>query len=147
MILEPFDADHLARMRLQPRQSALWSRYGSREYLLEAQRHGGYSVFHGERLLLCGGVMARSPDEPMLWSFISADAGPFMLGLVRAARRFLELTGRGFIYATTEPDFANGCRFLELIGFERMTYADGTPAVVPKYGLDGADHALYEWVS
>jgi hypothetical protein len=146
MRLEPFQAAHFDRMDLQPRQADVWSRHGSQEYLLLAQQHGGWSVFHGEQLLLCGGVIARIPAEPMLWSFISAQAGPCMLALTRVTRRFLQVCGHSFVYGTCEPDFRNGCRFLGLLGFERMRWEDGTPAVVPKYGLDGEDHALYEWV-
>ena len=147
MTLEPFIADHLELMTLQPRQRQAWARHGSRDYLLEAERHGGWSVFHGQQLLLCGGVMARIPEEPLLWSFISADAGRHMVALLRVTRRFIEVCGHSFVYATSEVHFRSGCRFLAMLGFERMHWADGRPAVLPKYGLDGEDHALYEWVN
>jgi hypothetical protein len=147
MRLEPFKAAHFDLMDLQAHQHEAWARYGNAAYLLEVERHGGWSVFHGEQLLLCGGVIARIPEEPLLWSFISAHAGPYMLHLLRITRRYLEVCGHSFVYGTSEVDWPRGCRFLELLGFERMRWDDGTPAIVPAYGLDGKDHALYEWVS
>ncbi len=145
MIVRPFKASDVDLIELQPRQAAAWRQHAAGHDISAAVTHGGWSVFHGEQLLLCGGVIARRSDEPLLWSLISVHASRHMLGLLRVTERFLQVCGHPFVYATTECEFASGCRFLELLKFERLTDADDKAVVMQPF-VDGVDHYIYERV-
>lgn len=66
------------------------------------------------KVLLCAGVV---PDSSVLWAFLSKDAAPLALPLVRAARR--ELTALGhMVYADIDPADPKALRFVQALGFK-----------------------------
>jgi RimJ/RimL family protein N-acetyltransferase len=59
-----------------------------------------------------------------------------MVVLDRAVRRLLSLRSFRRIEASTEADFKQGCRWLEMLDFQ-------SEGLMRKYGPDGADHIRY----
>jgi len=131
--VRPFHPDDLPRIDLQPSQIA------GREALLEmadvyAERGPAYTVEHGGRIVCCAGVIAVG-SYGVLWSALAAGAP--MLALHRAAIRFLSVHRFKLLQATAALQFEAGCRWLEMLGFERRD-------AMPDLGPDGAVHVLYE---
>jgi hypothetical protein len=85
------------------------------------------------RFLACAGV-SKGELGYQLWSVIAPDAP--MLRVHRAARRFVGLFANLKLVATSRCDFAAGCRWLEMLGFERA-------GLLERYGGDSVDHVLY----
>jgi hypothetical protein len=90
----------------------------------------------GDRILLCGGVMPVRPKIGVLWAVLSAEAGSHMLWLHRATQRFISIAPPRRLEATVEKGFPQGCRWLELLGFEFESERRC-------YGLDDETHLAY----
>lgn len=93
-----------------------------------------YTIRHNGRIVVCGGFAASDLGDAHLWGVVARRAP--MVVLHRAVRRLLEVyRGLGRVVATSDATFAAGCRWLELLGFNRE-------GVLPQYGF-GVDHVLY----
>lgn len=131
----PFAVEHLTRLAIQPAQCA------SIHLLIPehaARLVGPWSwtgMVEGVPLV-CGGILANEFGAGVLWAFLAPGAGPHMLRITRFVRRMVVLAGLRRLQATALASFPEGCRWLELLGFER----EGR---LRRYGPDGADHFLY----
>jgi hypothetical protein len=140
MIIEPFSPRHLWEIDLQPAQRS-WYLYASPEYAESLARGMAYTARVRGRIVACGGILPVDEDTGHLWCFLAAEAGRHFVRLHRTAQRFLRVAGKRVLVATSEADFVDGCRWLELLGFQRASRSR-----LPKYGPDGADHICYEKV-
>ena len=93
-----------------------------------------FTVRHHGRILACGGVARLSRDVGICWSFLSKDSARHMLALHRIARRVIEVSGFIRVLANKETTFCAGCRWLGLLGFERIDTIEG---------FEGRDNYLY----
>lgn len=136
----PFEPGHVERMKLQHRQINALS-VATGQYLF-ALKVGGLSAtaMDGATVLACAGIVIEPFGSGTLWSFVSDEAGRHFVRLDRCVRRMLSIPRLRRIDATTEVGFAQGCRWLEMLGFENE-------GVMRKYGPDGADHYRYARVS
>jgi hypothetical protein len=135
---EAFKAAHLSEIDTQPWQRHVFARaieagtFVPPAALEEAGN--AYTLRHRGRIVACAGLVASDTAAVHLWAVV-ADRAPLVI-LHRAARRLLEIyRGCGRISATTEANFAQGCRWLDLLGFERREVLTG-------YGV-GIDQVLY----
>lgn len=129
----PFEPEHLKTLELQSAQRYMLSHICI-EYLKGLQAVGpALSAEHEGRIVACAGVAFQGFGMGVLWAFVSHDAGRHFVRLDRYARRILSLTSLRRIEATTEASFAQGCRWLEMLGFEN----EGR---MRAYGPDGQDH-------
>jgi hypothetical protein len=135
MIVERFRPEHLAQLELQPAQDAARNLKTDPEYL-EAVSAGVAVTVRDTEILGCGGIV-EFDEGSVLWTLLSPHAGRFMVGIVRAARRLVEVAPRP-VYATAACDFPQGCRLLELLGFNRL------PDPVTGISTDGKAHFVYE---
>jgi hypothetical protein len=133
--VEPFEYQHVSRMRLQPQQQADLE-YASPKYL-QALGLGGpsFTLFEADSPLLCTGLHLGADSIGRLWGFFSSDAGPHFVVLYRAARRLLALYPCP-MEASVRVGFSPGCRWLSMLGFERLERLQG-------FGHDGSDHWRY----
>ena len=133
----PFRPEHVGSMRVQERQLAVIS-HCPLQYL-EKLAAAGPSVTAelDGRIIACAGVAVRWSGYGTLWAFVAQDSGPHFVRLDRCVRRLIESANLRRIDATTEVDFSEGRRWLELLGFE----VEGD--VMRKYGPDGEDHISY----
>ena len=136
MNIIPFEPAHVARLRVQSRQARLLS-YLVEPYI-EALGAAGPAMTAQENgeILACAGIAEQGFGVGTLWAFIAADAGRRFLSLHRGARRLIQLHPLRRLEATTECDFPQGCRWLELLGFK-------SEGLLHAYGPDGADHYRY----
>jgi hypothetical protein len=136
MILEEFKPEHLDEIDLQDEQRS-WYEYEQRlEYARGLTRGLGYTVRVAGQIIVCGGVLPVDQSTGQLWCFMSKYARTHLITVHRVALRFMQISGLPTLYATSEADFANGCRWLLMLGFKQS-------AVLHKYGPDGRDHILY----
>jgi len=89
----------------------------------------------GGRIIACAGI-ATWVGMGTLWAFVAHDAGPHFVRLDRYVRRLLNLVPLRRIEASTEVDFSQGCRWLELLDFQ-------SEGILRKYGPNGEDHMRY----
>lgn len=134
MNVEPFQPSHLTRMRMQPHQAL--SVTDAKYVELLAQSGESYTVSTGETVLICGGIAKGLWETGTLWAFVAADIGAHFTAVHRVALRLLTLAGLPRIEASSECTFEQGCRWLEMLGFEQ----EGR---MRRYGPDGADHYRY----
>lgn len=87
--------------------------------------------------IACAGIIEVGPGRAMVWSYLGALIGREFLLIHRAVKRFIDLAQYRRIEATTDVEFAEGHRWLRMLGFE---------CEAPKmksYTIDGRDAALY----
>ncbi len=137
MNIVPFMPEHLSRIHVQEQQRRAFSHLTT-EYLQVLAQGSAISAVVDDRIIGCAGIVGQFMGHGILWGAIAQDAGPHFVRMHRAACRLLEIQRLRRIEATTEVDFEEGCRWLELLGFQR----EGR---MSKYGPDGEDHYLYAW--
>jgi len=131
-----FEPKHVYQMKLQSHQMRLVSQMAL-EYI-EVLRTLG-PAFSGEvdgRIIVCGGIATQFPGVGTMWACLSQDSGPYFVRLHRCGKRLMESLSLRRIEASTEADFAPGCRWLEMLGFQ----SEGR---MRSYGLNGEDHIRY----
>jgi hypothetical protein len=135
MNIIPFRAEHLSQINMQERHRRTVS-YLTPEYVQMLARGPAISAVADDRIIASTGILLQFPGLGSLWGLVSQDAGPHVVRMYRAACRFLEIPKLRRIEATVETDFEDGCRWLELLGFER----EGR---MTKYGPNSEDHYRY----
>lgn len=136
MDIRPFHVAHLQALKLQPSQAQLAPRL-SEEVLEFLGTLDAYTAFSraGEPLA-CAGLMDIWSGRAMAWSFISERAGPHMVGVTRAVKRFLDLKAPRRTEMYVDAGFEAGYRWAELLGFEREGY-------LKSFDADGRDQVLF----
>jgi hypothetical protein len=112
--LVPLEAGHLARLRLQPSQAALGPHLANPALAGAWLRSGpAWSVLLEGEPVAAGGLI-RSMGPPLIaWALLSPAAGPHLLRLSRAARRWLALEP---CEAAIADGDARAARFARLCG-------------------------------
>jgi hypothetical protein len=136
MILEAYKPEHLREIDLHDSQRSFYDYEARDAYARELARGVAYTVRLEGQIMICGGVLPVDNTTGHLWCFMSRFAGKHMLALHRVTRRFIEVSGKHTLHATTEADFPDGCRWLEMLGFRQA-------AVLHRYDPAGRDHILY----
>lgn len=127
MIATPFRTEHLTALRIQPSQVIELASITPQISAVIAH-HDAWTFIDGDEPLLCGGVVPYQ-GAGVLWAAVSGHVGSRMITLTRMAKRYLTLhTHR--METGVRIGFAAGCRWAELLGFERD-------------GFDGSDHYRY----
>ena len=139
MIVEPFKPFHIALLRAQGVQSAQLREVSivPLNYESVAQPLGpAVTVFDSGRVILCGGIVIQAPGRGECWALMSAEAGRHLLWLTRAIERFTTMQEWQRLEASVEKGFRDGCRWVELLGFE-------FEGEMKAYGLNGETHLRY----
>lgn len=135
MTVAPFKPEDLDEIDLQPDQTS-WRDHRDPEYAQELARHLAVTARDGDRIVACAGVLPLERDVGQAWAFVARDAGRHFLRFRRMVVRMFECSGKSRILASTECDFAQGCRWLEILGFERIDR-------IEECWPDGRAHWLY----
>lgn len=118
MRVEPFAAADLRALTLQPAQAAWRGRFDG-ETGLALQASGlAWTLFDGERVIGCGGVIDRGGGRGEAWALLAQDAGRAMPAATRVVRRYLQTAPFRRIEAVTAVDFPPAGRWARLLGFE-----------------------------
>lgn len=97
-----------------------------------------YTAVHDGVPIACFGYVLLWPGRGYAWALLDEESGPHMLALTRAIRSLLHAEQLPRVEMAVAADFAAGCRWAELLGFERES---DRPA--RKYFPNGCDAWLY----
>ena len=139
MIVEPFKSYHLDLLRAQGVQGAQLAEVSIVPVTcasLAPPPGPAVTVFHGEQILLCGGIVERLPAHGECWALMADEAGRHMTWLHYAVKRFLTMQRWMRLEATVEKEFSAACRWVTLLGFQ-------FEGEMPFYGLHGETHLRF----
>lgn len=135
MEVKPFKRDHMSLFIEQeglPAHDAVLT-----PDMYDHLESNGYTMFDGDKILACAGVLEYHEQRGLLWSYIASDIGTRMLALTRAVERYLSLLSYNRLEMDVACDFEQGHRWAEMLGFklecERRV----------AYDPEGNDYALY----
>lgn len=136
MIVEPFKAEHLEGIELQPAQKDALHWIPAEQYkALEGPT--AFSLFSDGECVACVGAVEMWQGRAQVWTIVSNRAGKDMKSVTKVIKRMLTIAPWRRIEATVDCEFEQGHRWMRLLGFtleiERMV------AYLP----DGRDAAQY----
>lgn len=83
---------------------------------------GGYSVFDGETLIGCGGLLKQSGHKALAWAIISKEAGPkHMIYITKKVKDHLNKSTYTRIEAIIRKGFSQAYRWAEILNFKCET--------------------------
>jgi len=132
----PFEAEHAARIRLQPCQQEGAS-YASPEHYEHLAKTPAFTVLDGDEVLMCAGSIPVWPGRSVCWAMLAESVGHRMIYCVRHALRFMYTQQPGRYEMDVELEHANGARMAKAMGFELET-----PRLKSFYP-NGGDGAMY----
>lgn len=87
-------------------------------------------------ILGIGGLLPQWENRALIWALVSESAGNHFPAIHKSVQRFINAAPFRRIEATVDVGFKQGCRWIELLGFEIEGY-------MKAYRPDGADMLLY----
>lgn len=119
MEIVPFDPSHMETLDLQDAQQIMLT-WWTPEYARALKNSGqAFSGILNGQTIFCAGVARQWDNRGAAWSMIGRDAGAHFVQIHRAVRRFLDLCDIRRIEAYVDADFAEGHRWMQMLGFER----------------------------
>lgn len=137
MKIERFQGCHLAGLFLGPSQWNAMPSMGDPEYqrAIENGTIAGRTLMVDDIPCACFGIISWGAGRFMIWGLLDVDAP--MLPLTRAVLDFLCEQNLPRVEAEVAADFAEGHRWIRMLGF-----TDDTPAGMRNY-RDGETYHLY----
>lgn len=136
MTVERFKPEHLREIELQPAQREAAAAWDDAEYMAAITGGAAGTLRNASgAVIACAGVVEVDGGS-IAWAFLSRHAGRHMVELVRAARRLIDVAPRP-VMSTAACGFPQGCRLLEMLGFERQ------PEPVEGVSLQAGPHYVY----
>lgn len=132
---EPFQAEHAARIKLQPCQREGAS-YATDAHYRKLARTPAFTLLDGDEVLMCAGAIPVWPGRSVCWAMLAESIGHRMVHCVRQAVRFMHELQKGRYEMDVEMGHAEGGRLARAMGFsvetERMVsyYPNGNDAVM-----------------
>jgi hypothetical protein len=139
VIVEPFRSYHIDLLRAQGVQGAQLAEISLVPFAcasLAPPRGPAVTVFDRDRIVLCGGIVVQAPGRGECWALMADGTSKHMTWLHFAVKRFLSMQRWQRLEATVEESFGQGCRWVELLGFQ-------FEGKMLKYGLNGETHLRY----
>ncbi len=123
----------LQKIAIQPEQQHEFSKIQNPQF--------NFTITADEKVLGVFGLLQTGYRRLAVSSFISKDAGNYLLPIVRTLKNILndgmKKTGNNCIDMSVLANFNNGKKFARLLGFE---FNQSLPAY-----FDGKDYELYTW--
>jgi hypothetical protein len=133
MEVVPYEAEHMARIKLQEAQQCNIEWMAPQHaYLLEGER--SFTILDGEEVLFVGGVIDAWKGRGLAWCFLAKDIGRRFLQVHRLVKRYFDMLDMTRIEAQVQMYFEQAHRWMRLLGFElecacaRSFFPDGTDA-------------------
>lgn len=136
MRVEVFQPYHVHLMQAQGVQGAQLREVSHLPAAFERPPGPALTAFDGDRIILCGGIVRTSLERGTCWALLSQTSAPHMAWLHYATKRFIATERWRRLEASVEEGFGQGCRWVELLGFEFEGRMKG-------YGLNGETHLRY----
>jgi hypothetical protein len=116
VIIRQFHVEHLKVMRLH--ESMQWcGPYLTDEVLATIAETRAYTGFIKDDPICIGGLLDMWPGRAMAFTFMSAEAGPYMRSITTAVREFLEQCDVRRVEAYVDEHFEAGHRWMGMLGF------------------------------
>lgn len=132
MIIRRFEKDDLDKLAIQDEQKHEFSK-------MEYPKETSFTLVNGGEIVGVFGISEVFHGRAMVFSFISKDAGSYMLKMVKYLRWLIDngmkKTGAVRLEMTVLASFEHGERFAKLLGFE-------CEGVMRKY-YKGLDYKLF----
>ena len=132
----PYEAKHALALDLQMNQQST-ARFITLEYAKSLESPYSYTVLLDGAPIAVGGVVKLWENRGFVWSMMDQCAGPHFVTITKVAKKALALAPYRRIEADTPCNFAQGHRWLLMLGFQQE--AERMRAYMP----DGTDHTLY----
>lgn len=114
----PFTLDRWRDVRLQPAQEHEPPNPGYADRLVAEGEAVAYDDGAGHTVAV-GGLYPVGPGQAVAWTYLGADCGRYMTGLVRAMRRTIDDNRERWpvVRAAVLADFPEGRRLMAMLGF------------------------------
>jgi len=139
MHIIPFKKEHLLNLDLQRNQPEVAHLMDNPEFgaALELQPLSFTAIEEG-KVYACGGLIEEWKGVARAWALLSENMGNKFMPVHRAVKAAIEANQEKYhrIEMSVIADFAQGCRWARLLGFELESKAK-------KYSPDGKDCFIY----
>jgi len=132
-----FKSEHMLALDVQDAQASA-RQFFSPEHLADLEELDSFTVLFGGRPAMCVGWVELYPTRALVWAVLARDAGRHMTALTRFGRRLVDGLPYRRVDAEVDAEFGQGCRWLELLGFQRET-----PNPLRAYNAHGGDSYIY----
>lgn len=136
MIIVPYEAEHLMKLKLQPEQRFCLGHITAAHAKALEGKYSFTALVDGEPIAV-GGITELWENRALCWTFIDGRAGEYFVQLHKIVRDLLDMVPYRRLEAETSCDFKQGHRWLRMLGFqleaERMR----------AFRVDGGDSSLY----
>lgn len=116
LTVKPFKAEDFLDLDIQALQS-----YAKKEItvpqLLSVEEEETYSIFDGEEVLACVGLIEMGPDRAQVWSALSTNIKNRFLKVHNTVKELLAATQHARLEAYVDCDFDNAHKWMRLLGF------------------------------
>ena len=137
MIVRPYEVGDELKITLQSSQKYMNDYEFYSAEVLELSKQGlAWTGEQDGKILAISGVIPIWEGRASAWAFISEDAGEHMYHVHKAVRSFLRKSYFTRIEATVDLEFAEGVRWMKMLGFELEGY-------MKAYKPDGSDALLF----
>lgn len=142
MEIVAFKAEHILAMDIHPAQRG--AVMTAPEYLAMVEAlPSSFSMLHEGETLACFGWVEFHPGRVQIWSALSAKSGPHMVRFTRVAKRMVDALPHRRIEAEVLAHFAEGCRWMHMLGLTCETKDRPLRAYAP----DGSDMHIFAKVN
>lgn len=139
MDIDKFKPDDLLELGLQLNESYIEAFRLDPNYRKSIAEFDSWTVRQRGKVVACGGIIPLWNGRSQAWSMISSDiGGAGLFGLTKFCRKILNSYPGKRVEATVVEAFPEGCRWVDLLGFEKET-----PMPMAKFLPDGRAAYLY----
>lgn len=136
MNVVPYKAEHLMSMHIQIGQEK-YNPWITDEYARALENQYAFTAMVDGHPMLVGGLYEMWQNRALLWSFLDTNAGPHLVAIHRAVKKFLDMQPYRRIEAECDCGFKPGHRWLRMLGFKMEAKR------MRAFRIDGGDSSLY----
>jgi hypothetical protein len=136
MQIVPFLPEHLDTLALQPSQADFLQTFDKTYAPALIAAGPCFTAIKDGVILGCAGLTKQWDNRAIAWALFSTNLGREFVRIHRAAERYLAIADFKRIEAFVDANFAEGHRWIQMLGFEREGY-------MRSFSPNGNDAVLY----
>lgn len=136
MEIVPFQPEHLNNLALQASQADFFQNFDKSYAPLLISAGPCFTAIKDGIVLGCAGLTKQWDNRAIAWALLSANLGREFIRIHRAVERYLLIADFKRIEAFVDANFAEGHRWMQMLGFEREGY-------MRSFSPSGNDAVLY----
>ena len=141
MKIVKLQSDHLYKIDLQQAQSYLRKHISQELAKGLEHEYASFTAMDGDKVIACAGIIKIWEGRGLVWSYLSDDAGKYLVHIHKATKRMLDVIEFDRLEAMVDEGFNEGHRWVKMLGFKLET-----PEPMRKYTPDGRSSYLYSRV-